>query len=250
MPSKLDLIEAHLRSWIENSLHLLPGWDQQEMLAGRLLAAMSESVSTEDGFLCAPGAYVISLNPESLQEWQTGNELASALELALQNAAQEAGVILKSAPSIQITADPQLAPNVFHVFSREKESAAEQTSALPVVEALQPDNTHVHSINTFLILDNSDIFPLNKTVVNIGRRPENDLQIIDPRISRNHAQLRSAHGHYQIFDLNSTGGTYVNGQRVTQHALKPGDVISLAGVLLIYGEDYTSAVHQTSEIKA
>jgi pSer/pThr/pTyr-binding forkhead associated (FHA) protein len=79
----------------------------------------------------------------------------------------------------------------------------------------------VHSINTFLILDNSDIFPLNKTVVNIGRRPENDLQIFDPRISRNHAQLRSAHGHYQIFDLNSTGGTYVNGQRVTQHALKP-----------------------------
>lgn len=57
------------------------------------------------------------------------------------------------------------------------------------------------------------------------------------RVSRTHAQLRAVHGHYVLFDLNSTGGTYVNGQRISQHALKAGDVISLSGVPLIYGED-------------
>jgi pSer/pThr/pTyr-binding forkhead associated (FHA) protein len=40
-----------------------------------------------------------------------------------------------------------------------------------------------------------------------------------------------------IFDLNSTGGTYVNGQRTSQSVLYPGDVISLAGLPIIFGQD-------------
>jgi pSer/pThr/pTyr-binding forkhead associated (FHA) protein len=50
-----------------------------------------------------------------------------------------------------------------------------------------------------------------------------------------------------IFDLNSTGGTFVNGKRVTQSMLYPGDVISLAGVPLIYGQE-TSVVGDTQEL--
>jgi pSer/pThr/pTyr-binding forkhead associated (FHA) protein len=40
-----------------------------------------------------------------------------------------------------------------------------------------------------------------------------------------------------LFDLNSTGGSFVNGQRTNQSVLYPGDVISLAGVALIFGQD-------------
>jgi len=63
------------------------------------------------------------------------------------------------------------------------------------------------------------------------------LIIDDPRISRSHAQLRTINGRYTVFDLNSTGGTFVNGQRTNQSVLYPGDVISLAGVALIFGQD-------------
>ncbi|MBK6645463.1 MAG: FHA domain-containing protein [Anaerolineales bacterium] len=44
-------------------------------------------------------------------------------------------------------------------------------------------------------------------------------------------------GRFVVFDLNSTGGTFVNGQRTSQSVLYPGDVISLAGVALIFGQD-------------
>ena len=44
-------------------------------------------------------------------------------------------------------------------------------------------------------------------------------------------------GRFVLFDLNSTGGTFVNGQRTSQTVLYPGDVISLAGVALIFGQD-------------
>jgi len=72
----------------------------------------------------------------------------------------------------------------------------------------------------------------------------------DPRVSRKHAQLRSSKGSYVIFDLNSTGGTYVNGKRITQQVLKPGDVISLAGVPIIYGEEIADEMGDTSEINS
>jgi pSer/pThr/pTyr-binding forkhead associated (FHA) protein len=81
--------------------------------------------------------------------------------------------------------------------------------------------------------------------VNIGRRLENNLVIDDPRVSRNHALLRANNGRYMLCDLNSSGGTYVNGLRITQQALRPGDVISLAGVSIIYGEESGSDPYST-----
>ncbi|MDP2778413.1 MAG: FHA domain-containing protein, partial [Anaerolineales bacterium] len=91
--------------------------------------------------------------------------------------------------------------------------------------------------SAFLIVEGVRVFPLLLPVVNIGRRLENQLIIDDPRVSRNHAQLRTIKGRYVVFDLNSTGGTFVNGQRTNQIVLYPGDVISLAGVALIFGQD-------------
>ena len=91
--------------------------------------------------------------------------------------------------------------------------------------------------NAFLIVEGVKVHPLTESVVNIGRRLENQLVIDDPRVSRNHAQLRAIKGRFVLFDLNSTGGTFVNGQRTSQTVLYPGDVISLAGVALIFGQD-------------
>ena len=90
--------------------------------------------------------------------------------------------------------------------------------------------------DAFVIIDGIRVIPLNLAIVNIGRRIENTLVVDDPRVSRTHAQLRAINGRYIIFDLNSTGGTFVNGKRINQSVLYPGDVISLAGAELIYGQ--------------
>ena len=91
--------------------------------------------------------------------------------------------------------------------------------------------------NAFLIVEGVKVFPLKLPVINIGRRLDNNVVVDDPRVSRNHAQLRAIKGRFVVFDLNSTGGTFVNGQRANQSVLYPGDVISLAGVSLIFGQD-------------
>ena len=66
---------------------------------------------------------------------------------------------------------------------------------------------------------------------------DNQLVLEDPHISRRHAQLRVRGNRYVLYDLNSIAGTRVNGKVVQEWVLRPGDVVTLATVQLIYGED-------------
>lgn len=86
----------------------------------------------------------------------------------------------------------------------------------------------------FLIVNGVDLFPIRQPIVSIGRRTDNLLVLNDPRVSRAHAEIRRIRGRFVIFDTNSSGGTYVNGKRVTHSVLYDSDVISLAGVHLIF----------------
>ena len=70
--------------------------------------------------------------------------------------------------------------------------------------------------------------PLPARAMRIGRVPDNDLVLADLDISRHHAELRkSPTGSYEIVDLNSHNGIYVNGQQVTSKLLTEEDLISI-----------------------
>jgi ABC transport system ATP-binding/permease protein len=65
-------------------------------------------------------------------------------------------------------------------------------------------------------------------VVKIGRRPDNDVVLADLGVSKLHAELRmSPTGRYQIFDMGSHNGTYVNGNQVNQAELTENDIVSI-----------------------
>ena len=100
--------------------------------------------------------------------------------------------------------------------------------------------------NAYLIV-NSEVFPLNKELMNIGRKLDNHVVIHDTRVSRNHAQIRIVEGQFVILDLNSTGGTLVNGQKITKSVLYSGDSISLAGVTLKFVQDTPKMISKTME---
>jgi DNA-binding winged helix-turn-helix (wHTH) protein len=82
-------------------------------------------------------------------------------------------------------------------------------------------------------------FSLREEEITIGRKSDTDLVLLNPYVSRHHAKLkRNAEGH-TLVDLNSSHGTFVNGQRITSHQLKPGDRIALGKdrVELVYFTD-------------
>lgn len=68
---------------------------------------------------------------------------------------------------------------------------------------------------------------LTQERTSIGRKPHNDIQIDNLAISGEHAVIVSILNDAFLEDLNSTNGTYVNGQPVKKHALKDNDVIEL-----------------------
>ena len=73
------------------------------------------------------------------------------------------------------------------------------------------------------------IFPLQGLVV-IGRDPANPVPLDqDSTTSRRHAQIVEAGGMFQLQDLGSANGTFVNGARVTEVTLRPGDEVTIGG---------------------
>jgi len=70
------------------------------------------------------------------------------------------------------------------------------------------------------------IFELTSDEVNIGRDITNDIVINDAEVSRKHARLTLEGDRFKIEDLNSTNGTYINGQRlIGPHVMAVGEVI-------------------------
>ncbi|MGW1373735.1 FHA domain-containing protein [Streptomyces sp. NPDC002446] len=61
----------------------------------------------------------------------------------------------------------------------------------------------------------------------IGRSPDNDLVIDDLSVSRRHAELRSGPEGFEIVDLGSHNGTYLNGQPVQRAPMIPGDIVGI-----------------------
>ncbi|MEU9143268.1 FHA domain-containing protein [Streptomyces sp. NPDC048349] len=70
---------------------------------------------------------------------------------------------------------------------------------------------------------------LARDAVRIGRAPDNDLVLDDLTVSRRHAELRAlADGTYEIADVGSHNGTYLNGARVDRAApLTEGDIVGI-----------------------
>jgi pSer/pThr/pTyr-binding forkhead associated (FHA) protein len=76
--------------------------------------------------------------------------------------------------------------------------------------------------------------PLSKERMSIGRKPHNDIQIDNLAISGEHAVVVTILNDSFLEDLDSTNGTFVNGQSVKKHFLQNGDVIELGKYKLKY----------------
>ncbi len=79
-------------------------------------------------------------------------------------------------------------------------------------------------------------FPLDRNRLMIGRDTDNEITVVSEFVSRHHAQMSVEGSVCWVKDLNSTNGTYVNGQRIKRRALCDGDIISVGKHKLIFSD--------------
>lgn len=69
--------------------------------------------------------------------------------------------------------------------------------------------------------------PIDKTPITIGRKPDNDIVIDNMAVSSHHAKLTLQGNSYVVEDLQSTNGTFLNGKRIINAALKHNDQVGV-----------------------
>lgn len=236
---KLDQLEAKLQKLVEDQLAgILPGVKLEDRVIQRLATALRENiVEQKEDRAIAPNIFTLIVSTDTSPMWKEQSTLA-ALKNIIMTASRDVGLKFVTQPTVTITTDDTFSAEEIKVVASHKLEPVGDTLGVHM-STINEDIEEGENIpeNAFLIIEGVKVHPLNEPVVNIGRRLENQLVIDDPRVSRNHAQLRAIKGRFVLFDLNSTGGTFVNGQRTSQTVLYPGDVISLAGVALIFGQD-------------
>src|SRR5579859_1428928 len=230
-PGRFTRLEARMESLVEGTLaRLFAGRVHLRDVALQLSRALEDSAAAGN----AATHYTVHLNPADAQSLLSAQpDLAEQLAIELLGMARAANLVLTQAPQVTVEPDPA---RPAHSVAVTVQSTPPLSSTTQTVPPLQPARPHPPR-GAFVILDGQHTVPLTAAVINLGRRLDNQIIVDDPRVSRNHAQLRLRFGHYVIYNLGSTGGTFVNGQRVEECVLRPGDVISLGGVPLIYGDD-------------
>jgi pSer/pThr/pTyr-binding forkhead associated (FHA) protein len=81
------------------------------------------------------------------------------------------------------------------------------------------------------------VFPLSSQNMSIGRDPMSDITLSDPEVSRYHAQLLQTEAGFQIQDMGSTNGTFIDGEHLGGQpaTLTSGQTVQLgSGVVLLF----------------
>lgn len=203
-------------------------------LADRLAAEIHAGRrSAEEGSPFAPDQVTLSLNPDDAKSFSgQWGKVQQALTMCLSSALSSERLRLSRAPHITLATDPTLPRGSLQVIAWHSGDPLQMREPAPVEGVAAGEMPQ----GAFLVVAGQRIFSLESLDVRIGRRLDNDLVLDNPHVSRYHAVLDVSHGHFRVHDLDSTAGVIVNGKRAEQADLTPGDVITLGGVELIYGE--------------
>ncbi|HEY6552899.1 MAG TPA: FHA domain-containing protein, partial [Vicinamibacteria bacterium] len=78
---------------------------------------------------------------------------------------------------------------------------------------------------------------LARSLLSIGRDPSNDLVLPDAMVSRRHAVIECRGNQYYLRDCNSSNGSVVNGDKISERSLRDGDLVAIGTARLLYREE-------------
>ena len=233
MASSFHKAESVLKSLFETKLGSFSRSNLVTVLAETAIVEIRDLTRSEAGKLrFAPDHFVIHANHATWERILRDQSWQDKFKSAVEKEARNSRITFQTPLRIDPVEDNNLEISDFLVECNWQADSGRNTQAMKLPENSSGSPSD-DSCREYFIVEGKE-FCLQKSVINLGRRDTNDLIINDRRVSRCHAQVRTTEGAATIYDLGSTGGTFVNNTRIRSQILKPGDVISLAGFPLIY----------------
>jgi hypothetical protein len=216
-------------------------------LARALGKAMDDGRSVGVGKVYAPLGYVVALSPEDAEKFGTfTSTLSGELATFLTDHARERGYHLASPIRIVFAVHDDLRLGRFRVSAElaafedpepEWPETEPRTAEGAAGEFVDPQRIGTQGgLATVTVGDLEHDVVLGGDRVTIGRLAASGIRLSDANISREHAALVADGNGWAIEDLDSTNGTFLNGEPIERAVLADGDVIEVGVSRLTYHE--------------
>jgi hypothetical protein len=248
--SVLRSIESRIESLVEGVFgRAFRSHVQPVELARKLAKEMEEHKTVSVSRVYVPNHYVVFLSPEDREQFQS-YEVALKKELSdyLLERARGEGLALVTRPQIEFKTDERLQLGEFGIQA--------QLLGQPEGDREPPQADYGHTMvytpdkatppprdfmarprgRGYLTVDGKRHMLAGERMT-IGRSRECEIVVDDPNVSRRHAEVRKTIEGWMVVDLGSTNGVKVNGRRVQEEVLRPGDTITLGLVELKFDEE-------------
>ncbi|SFG36775.1 FHA domain-containing protein [Desulfotomaculum arcticum] len=217
-------------------------------MAKRLAREMREQRRTGLKDIFVPNRYEIFLNPGEYNANEPVIEhLSGELQEYVAGKAAEKKYTLLGRIEVSFDQDQAVAPGemVIKSYFDEEENDVEEESApvseatmqyVPIKGEFAPSARELPEAAASLEVLEGPLsgrrYQVEGNLAVIGRKESCDIFLPDESISRRHALISRVGRQFYIKDQASTNGTYINGARVEQEELMPGDMIKIGRILL------------------
>jgi Protein of unknown function (DUF3662)/Inner membrane component of T3SS, cytoplasmic domain len=216
-------------------------------LARKLAKEMDEQKTVSVSHTYVPNEYAVYLSPADREQFENyEGALRKELSDYLLEHARREGLALVTRPVVSLETDERLRTGEFGIQAWMSGAAAEEASGEEQPAGAAPDYGHtmVYSPDraprrletplpgaqqerrAMLVGDGKRTVLSGDRLV-VGRSRECDLVVDDPNVSRRHMEVRRDDAGWVVADLGSTNGTKLNGRRVDEAPLEPGDEVAV-----------------------
>jgi FHA domain-containing protein len=224
-------------------------------LARKLVKEMDDHRLISVSRIYAPNEYTVYLGAEDREQFSSYEDsLRAELQDYLGEHARRENYDLLSSPQVLMETDEDLAVGEFGIATRMVQDERERTPAGAPAGEAEPGATMIYkpkqvpteavsaeelglAREIVTLTANGTRHEIDKRRTVIGRSKECDVQLVDPNVSRRHAELRQEGAAYWLIDLDSTNGVVVNGRRLKRAKLESGDTITLGSTELLFARE-------------
>lgn len=238
----LKRLEFSLEEWFEGWIgKRFKGPLQPQEVARKIIKVMLKNKKISINKVYVPNRYDILMSPVDWEHFKPiAQSFSREISEVLAAEAQDRNFTLAGSIQVHLDVDDSLAQGRLTIatqFQETEEIAAVNFSARKIdlgdtikYGKLDVEKTYVGAGLLLRVVggpDEGKTYKLGRTKTGMGRWSENEIMLNDSNISRQHAEIKYYNGAYYLCDLNSTNGTYLNGEKVRQEIIAPGDKIVL-----------------------